>query len=221
MNCDQALEAISAKLDGALDTAQEQELTAHLAQCADCRATYDALCGIERGMDTLVCDAPDGLAQAVMEQVRQEPRTAARRKPQLAGILAVAAVAAVLLLGLTGVVDVPGFGNRDKRSSASLLSVFSDASTAHDGSGFGGADYAALAEARGARVLVLWQADALMSELADAPHETYDSGTLYTLAPDAFEAVLRQTAAQNAQLFAPNDSTPAADAACYGLVFSD
>lgn len=219
MNCDQALEAISAKLDGALDAAQEQELTAHLAQCADCRATYDALCGIEQGMDTLVCDAPDSLAQTVMEQVRQEPRTAAHRKPQLAGILAVAAVAAVLLLGLTGVVDVPGFGNRDKRSSASLLSAFSDESATHGGSGFGGADYAALAEARGARVLVLAGCDVPPNALSGAESESYNGGTLYALDADAFETLLERVDSDAARLFAPNTDTE--NETCYVLVFPE
>ena len=37
MNCEQALEAISARLDGALSEEENRELEAHLASCASCR----------------------------------------------------------------------------------------------------------------------------------------------------------------------------------------
>ena len=43
MNCDQALEAISAKLDGELDAAQQAALEAHLQSCQACRAVYETL----------------------------------------------------------------------------------------------------------------------------------------------------------------------------------
>ena len=43
MNCEQALEAISARLDGALSEEENRELETHLASCASCRALLKEL----------------------------------------------------------------------------------------------------------------------------------------------------------------------------------
>ena len=49
MNCEQALEAISARLDGALSEEENRELEAHLASCASCRALLKELTELEEG----------------------------------------------------------------------------------------------------------------------------------------------------------------------------
>ena len=47
MNCEQALEAISARLDGALSEEENRELETHLASCASCRALLKELTELE------------------------------------------------------------------------------------------------------------------------------------------------------------------------------
>ena len=42
MNCEKALELISAELDGELTQQERAELQAHLDACPDCRETYAA-----------------------------------------------------------------------------------------------------------------------------------------------------------------------------------
>ena len=92
MNCEQALEAMSARLDGELDAQQTQALEAHLAQCPECRRLFDELSRIDGAIPSLDAEAPEALTARVMEQVRREPRRAERRFPWLAGALAAAAV---------------------------------------------------------------------------------------------------------------------------------
>ena len=48
MNCEQALEAISARLDGALSEEENRELETHLASCASCRALLKELTSFTR-----------------------------------------------------------------------------------------------------------------------------------------------------------------------------
>ena len=43
MECEESINLISAELDGEIPTAQRQQLAAHLAGCADCRATAEAM----------------------------------------------------------------------------------------------------------------------------------------------------------------------------------
>ena len=50
MNCEQALEAISARLDGALSEEENRELETHLASCASCRALLKELTELEEGL---------------------------------------------------------------------------------------------------------------------------------------------------------------------------
>ena len=72
MNCEQALEAISARLDGALGEEENRELEAHLASCASCRALLKELTELEEGLETLPVEAPETLAPSVMRTIRAE-----------------------------------------------------------------------------------------------------------------------------------------------------
>ena len=52
-DCDQALEWISAALDGALTPEEQRGLDGHLAACAECRALaaeFDAVCEMSMGL---------------------------------------------------------------------------------------------------------------------------------------------------------------------------
>ena len=72
MNCEQALEAISARLDGALSEEENRELETHLASCASCRALLKELTELEEGLETLLVEAPETLAPSVMRTIRAE-----------------------------------------------------------------------------------------------------------------------------------------------------
>ena len=121
MNCEQALEAISARLDGALSEEENRELEAHLASCASCRALLKELTELEEGLETLPVEAPETLAPSVMRTIRAEKAAQAaqaapaakksqRRGPHCTAWLIAAAAALALLLGAAGVIDLPGFG---------------------------------------------------------------------------------------------------------------
>lgn len=71
MACDQFLELLSARLDGALTEEEERELEAHLANCPDCRAVGAQLSALQGAFPELEEDAPpEGFARGVMDRIR-------------------------------------------------------------------------------------------------------------------------------------------------------
>lgn len=71
MACDQFLELLSARLDGALIEAEERELEEHLAACPDCRAVGAQLSALQGAFPELEEDAPpEGFARGVMDRIR-------------------------------------------------------------------------------------------------------------------------------------------------------
>lgn len=71
-HCDEILELISLRLDGALDTEQEQALAEHLNACPDCKALADDLAGIHAAMPDMNVPAPAFIMENVMERIRAE-----------------------------------------------------------------------------------------------------------------------------------------------------
>lgn len=218
MNCEQALEAMSARLDGELDEQQTQALEAHLAQCPECRRLFDELSRIDGAVPSLDAEAPEALTARVMEQVRREPRRAERRFPWLAGALAAAAVAAVVILGALGVLETPGFG-RGGRTSASFGAALR---TDSRGQGFGGsetADYAALADEYGAPVLLVRTVGGSLPELDGVQGEALGAGTLYAVAPETLDAIAETCAddgTMETELYTP--SAGGSDGTAYVLL---
>lgn len=101
MNCDQALELISAALDAELTGSALAELEAHLASCPSCRALYEELREIQGELQDAMEDPPADFHDRLMAAVAAEPlptgkKTSHRRA--WAGIAAAAAVAALVLL---------------------------------------------------------------------------------------------------------------------------
>lgn len=96
MNCEKAMELLSAKLDGELDASEEALLAEHLAQCPECRALEQELLSLDAALRTAEEEPPAELAENVMASVRRERirRTNTRR------VLIWAAAAAVLALFL-------------------------------------------------------------------------------------------------------------------------
>ena len=103
VSCDEALELISAGVDGELTAEETGILEEHLDHCQACRALLEELRSIHEEMPGLNVPAPAGLAQGVMERVRAEkvvtmkPVRPARSRWRTWA--ASAAVFAVVLLG--------------------------------------------------------------------------------------------------------------------------
>lgn len=69
MRCDEALELLSAALDGEVTPAQQAKLDQHLAQCPTCRAIQTELLGLQNAWEGLNVAAPAELKAAVMEHL--------------------------------------------------------------------------------------------------------------------------------------------------------
>ncbi|MEA4955458.1 MAG: zf-HC2 domain-containing protein [Pseudoflavonifractor sp.] len=103
--CEDYIDLISARLDGLLTHEEEQELEAHLADCADCRALADQMAEIHASFPNLEeIPAPDGFAKGVMERIgsRTTPKKVAVpffSRPQVRALAGLAACA-VLCVGI-------------------------------------------------------------------------------------------------------------------------
>ena len=104
MTCDQALELLCARLDGALTAGEEQALEEHLSACPDCRAAGAQLAALRDAFPDLEeVPAPQGFAQGVMERIRAregEKRVVPLFKRPRFRALAGLAACAVLAVGL-------------------------------------------------------------------------------------------------------------------------
>lgn len=111
MRCEEALELISAALDGELTAQERRELDDHLAGCPDCAALFDELAGQSRLLRDLDCEMPSDLTDRILSQlpdqqagtVPAKPRRALhwRRWGTLAACLALAVWAGLSLPGQT------------------------------------------------------------------------------------------------------------------------
>lgn len=70
--CDQAMELLSARLDGVLTPEEEAGLEEHLAQCPECRALAADLAELHDAMPGLYQEPPPELKERVMAQIRAE-----------------------------------------------------------------------------------------------------------------------------------------------------
>ena len=66
MNCQEALEAISAAIDGELSPDERAALDAHLASCPACTALFEELSGQSRLLRDLDCAVPAGLSARIL-----------------------------------------------------------------------------------------------------------------------------------------------------------
>lgn len=105
MACDQFLELLSARLDGALTEEEERELEEHLAVCPDCRAVGAQLSALQGAFPELEEDAPpEGFARGVMDRIRasEAPKIIPLwKRPQFRALAGLAACL-VLVAGLYG-----------------------------------------------------------------------------------------------------------------------
>lgn len=104
MACDQFLELLSARLDGALTEEEERELEEHLAACPDCRAVGAQLSALQGAFPELEeVPAPEGFTQGVMDRIRAEKKVIPLfKRPQFRALAGLAACL-VVIVGLYGV----------------------------------------------------------------------------------------------------------------------
>lgn len=215
MNCKQALEAISARLDGALSEEENRELEAHLASCASCRALLKELTELEEGLETLPVEAPETLAPSVMRAIRAEKAAQAapaakksqRRGPHITAWLIAAAAALALLLGAAGVIDLPGFGEK-KHASVSVGDAFSGT---HETPEQESELAARIAQERGCAVLAVQGCTDGIEALSGLDYETLDGGAkLYEVPAEVMSGIMDawQTA-YPMQVYAPQEASAA------------
>ena len=215
MNCEQALEAISARLDGALSEEENWELETHLASCASCRALLKELTELEEGLETLPVEPPETLAPSVMRAIRAEKAAQAapaakksqRRGPHITAWLIAAAAALALLLGAAGVIDLPGFGEK-KHASVSVGDAFSGT---HETPEQESELAARIAQERGCAVLAVQGCTDGIEALSGLDYETLDGGAkLYEVPAEVMSGIMDawQTA-YPMQVYAPQEASAA------------
>lgn len=100
MNCDEALLAISAALDGELSPAERVRLSEHLVQCDTCRELAEDLRVLTEELERSDREIPQGLAANIRRAVAEEPPAPKRRR---APYLRAVAAMLVLCVGLGGI----------------------------------------------------------------------------------------------------------------------
>lgn len=131
-SCDEALERISAALDGALSDGEQTALDEHLSHCPACAALFAELTGIRDAAGALEeVPAPDGFAERVMERIRAEPAQEQpgsvtpfpEKRRARAHWKRWAAAAAVFAVAVLGAVSLPGRSDLASGGSSSDLSA--------------------------------------------------------------------------------------------------
>ena len=106
MNCEQMNDLLWAFLDGELTAQEEEQMHAHLEQCADCRALLEQLQTLRTSFSDLEeIPAPDGFAEGVMSRIKAQSKPKVIplfKRPQIRALTAVAACA-VLFVGFGGI----------------------------------------------------------------------------------------------------------------------
>ena len=189
MNCDQALEAISAELDHALTPEQQSELEAHLRTCPDCRSVRAALSDIDGALPQTQLEPPAALHDGVMQAIRAGQRKKELRRWVPAAVIGTAAAAALVLGGL-GLIDMPGF-SPDHRSTASLHEVVdtlfpSAQSDEHDSEA--AREYAG---EHNCAVLAIWGCEQL-PELSGSNEKLPDGGWVYPVNAQTWQALMER-----------------------------
>lgn len=100
MDCKQAVEAVSAALDGELTAAEQAELEAHLSVCPACRALAEDFSALNAAMTENEPAPPLELADRVMARIAEENRVvhiSAGRRPGRRRWMSLAAAAALVV----------------------------------------------------------------------------------------------------------------------------
>lgn len=190
MNCDKALEVLSAELDGMLGEAEHAELQAHLAQCADCRRVYETLRDVDAMLPETQLEPPRALHDAVMREVRADAAKRQQKKRWVPVAVIGAAAAAAFVLGSFGLIEMPGFSNRNQ-SSASLHEIVDTLFPETQSDEHTSEAAAQYARDNACAVLAIWDC-ASLPELADSNGRLSDGGWVYPVDAETLETLLEQ-----------------------------
>lgn len=102
LDCEQALELISAKLDGALTAEESAQLEEHLAACPACRALLADFEELHMELPRLAAQPPADLKDNIMAEVRRSKVTPFQGKKKQWRWRSLASLAAVLVLVFLG-----------------------------------------------------------------------------------------------------------------------
>ena len=108
MTCEQAMELMSAMLDGELDPQLTDALNAHLETCPECKHLADTLRGLDEQLSGIRQPAPEGLKKGVLYRIDQATGKAKKPVRRWFGpgtAIGAAAAVLVLLVG-TGVIPL-------------------------------------------------------------------------------------------------------------------
>lgn len=97
-DCEYYIEKISCLIDGELSPDETTELEAHIAECSECRALYDAFTAVSAAVSGGMEEPPESIAPAVMQEVR----AIAGRKKRGVWIKCLSAAACLALVVLVG-----------------------------------------------------------------------------------------------------------------------
>ncbi len=129
MDRDEAMELLSAALDGELDLAQQALLDEYLAQCPDCRALQTELLGMEEALGALEVPAPAELKERILAGL--PPQRSKGGAVHWRRWCAMAACAALVVLGLwqlrRGTLDAAGEPGGDAVTAAAHTAEEADA----------------------------------------------------------------------------------------------
>lgn len=150
LGCEEALELISARLDGELTAAEQAGLDAHLASCPECRALQADFQKLHASLTEAAAawraQPPAGLTQDVLEAVRAAkltPFQAQRRRWRRRSWASLAAVLALVFLGGGALFTLRGGvrgGNGAAAPPAALAEPAAGASDTGTGEGVSAAD---------------------------------------------------------------------------------
>ena len=97
-DCEYYREKISCLIDGELSPDETAELEAHISECSECRALYDAFTAVSAAVSGGMEEPPESIAPAVMQEVR----AIAGRKKRGVWIKCLSAAACLALVVLVG-----------------------------------------------------------------------------------------------------------------------
>ena len=219
MNCEKALELMSAELDGALTEEEAAALQTHLEACPACRETYRQLHELDLLLQDGELEPPAALRETVMRQIRGEGKTKKRRAWIPAAAIA-AAAALVLLAGRAGLLALPGFEKEDSLTvniGSAVERVFEQTGTSKPDEA-AAQQAAELAARDGLDVVLVWDSG-IPAELEATPYEQTQAGArLYRVTGALARTILD---GYRAAAYSPDDvfsDLPEKDAACV-LVF--
>ena len=131
--CERFEERISALLDGELSAEEEAELRAHLEQCPDCRAMYEAFAAV--GEAVRAQEVPATLHAGIMSKVRDAQKAHHTQGVliRLRPILAAAACLVVLVGTTLALGNTLGLGRRATKSASDTAEMTVQNTTAAAG----------------------------------------------------------------------------------------